>query len=109
MQKATAIRKMTNLNGEATLYRLQNPVSFGTECLDEHGDLENPRPTTEFVIVSAVSDTGKRSMFGRSLVETFIFPATADGKAISWGELPGSYKGGLDHAQALRGLGYEIA
>jgi hypothetical protein len=78
--------------------------------------------TYEWVCVSAVSlgrYTGSRDGFVLASIidpitadgETYIFPAdvTADGGAevTSWGELPGSFKGDLDHDRALRNMGYE--
>lgn len=41
-------------------------------------------------------------------IETYIFPADERGEVTDWGELPGSYRGGLDHAKALAGAGYSI-
>lgn len=76
--------------GHAALYKLDPPL------LDDDGG------TREFVVVSAAilpfSGEG----------ETYIFPATPDGKVSDWGELPGSMRGTLDHADALEGAGYEI-
>lgn len=62
-----------------------------------HYQLEDGR----FVVVSAVC-----AMFTGP--ETYIFEADAGGDITSWTELPGSFRGGLDHAEALRGYGYEI-
>ena len=56
---------------------------------------------TDHVIVSAVV-----AMF--SGPETYIFPANDKGEITDWGELDGSFKGDLDHAQALRNAGYEV-
>jgi len=55
----------------------------------------------DYVIVSAsdVMFTGP---------ETYIFGANADGTILDWGELTGSFRGALDHAQALEGAGYTI-
>lgn len=40
--------------------------------------------------------------------ETYIFGWDEGVKDVaSWGELEGSYRGGLDHDEALRGAGYE--
>jgi len=33
--------------------------------------------------------------------ETYIFPANKEGEIIDYGELSGSYRGGLDHDTAL--------
>lgn len=40
--------------------------------------------------------------------ETYIFPSNAAGDVISYSELDGSYRGGLDHKQALENAGYEV-
>lgn len=55
----------------------------------------------EHVVVSAVAVpfTG---------AETYIFPGESDGTITDFMELEGSYRGGLDHEHALRGLGYEV-
>jgi hypothetical protein len=76
------------LLGDANLYRVDPPMAY------EDG-------TTEYVIVSAV-------IAPYSGPETYIFPATESGEVIDWLELPGSFKGGMDHDEALRGAGYEV-
>lgn len=40
--------------------------------------------------------------------ETYIFPANEDSIVVHWGELEGSFKGGLDHERALRNAGFEV-
>ena len=40
--------------------------------------------------------------------ETYIFGANEEGEVLNWGELTGSYTGGLSHKEALAGAGYEI-
>jgi hypothetical protein len=54
-----------------------------------------------YVVVSAVDAqyTG---------IETYIFPANEHGKIVCWGELKGSMKGTLSHAEALANAGYTI-
>lgn len=59
-------------------------------------------PLPQYVVVSAVVATF-------SGPETYIFEANEAGSVVSWTELAGSFRGGLDHAAALRGAGYEIA
>lgn len=76
-------------DGDAALYRVDPPMA------DDDG-------TTEYVVVSAAN-------VPPSGPETYIFAADEDGEVTSWGELYGSFRGGLDHAEALRGAGYEIA
>lgn len=80
-EKATFIRDITGFTGDAKLYR-----------------------TTDqgHVVVSATVVP-----FGGG-PETYIFPADENGKVTDWGELDGSYKGGLDHATALLNAGYEV-
>ena len=81
---ATFVRNLAGFTGHAALYRLTPP-------LERHAH----------VVVSATV-----AMF--SGPETYIFAANAKGKVTKWGELPGSYRSGLDHAKALRGAGYEV-
>lgn len=64
--------------------------------------LDPPLASGEYVRVSA-------TVVPFSGAETYIFPADESGQVIDWGELDGSYRGGLDHAEALRGAGYEVA
>ena len=35
--------------------------------------------------------------------ETYVVPANAAGKITDWGELPGSFRGALDHDAAIDG------
>lgn len=41
-------------------------------------------------------------------IETYIFPADEEGEILSYSELDGSFKGDMDHAKALSGLGFKI-
>jgi len=80
--------------GDQKLYRLDPPLSaysWGDEEASAYG----------YVVVSAVS-----AMF--SGPETYIFGSDANGEITNWSELDGSFKGALDHEQALRNAGYEI-
>lgn len=59
--------------------------------------------STDYVVVSAAVVSGSP--------ETYIFPAelTATGVEITdWGELTGSYRGGLDQETALNAAGYTV-
>jgi hypothetical protein len=87
MKKKTArlVKKLDGFTGEAILYHCTPPM-------------ENKFP---YVVVSAT-----RAMF--SGPETYIFPGNKDGEVTDWGELNGSYHGGLSHAEALRRSGYSI-
>ena len=48
------------------------------------------------------------SLYDNMTGETFIFGSDELGKIKSFLELPGSYKGGLDHQKALNDAGYDI-
>lgn len=87
--KATLIENLSGWGGEARLYRVDPPMSYG----------DNQQ--TKYVVVSAVN-----VMF--SGPETYIFPANSNAKILNWLELPGSFRGGLDHTRALEGAGYSI-
>lgn len=84
---ASAIRRRTieGWTGDAALYELDPPLA------GHH-----------HVIVSAITCdvTG--------VPETYIFPAHADGRLISWDQLDGSMKDTLRHEDALRAAGYEV-
>lgn len=86
---ATEVRRLNGWKGDARLYRLSPPIE-GDE--DQH---------YHHLIVSAAvtPDHGP---------ETFIFAADAAGEVLDWCELPGSFRGSLDHEAALSGAGYDI-
>jgi len=86
MNTATPLKTLDHWTGEAVLYRLDPP-------LPDSG---------AYVVVSATY-----ALF--SGPETYIFTANADGDVTDWVEHPGSFRGGLDHEKALRGLGYTIS
>lgn len=83
---------------EGGVYQVDPPMEWGDMAEGEGG-------LTEYVLVSAadVPPSGP---------ETYIFAVTYDADSgatpLSHAELPGSYRGGLDHAEAFRGAGYEI-
>lgn len=86
---ARFVRNLEDFTGDARLYELSEPhAGYG----------EGP---VSRVVVSAVSVLG--------VPETYIFPADESGGVASWGEMPGSFKGALDHERALREAGYEVA
>jgi hypothetical protein len=94
---ATLVRDVSaDFRGKAFLYRCDPPMQYTDGYGDDADELE-----TEYVIVSAT-----HAMF--SGPETYIFPANSDGEVTNWSELDGSYKGGLDHAGALRAAGYTV-
>jgi len=81
MQKATFIQKLDGFRGDARLYRLEDA---GTH-----------------VVVSA-------AFVPPSGPETYIFASDCAGNITNWRGLTGSFRGSLDHEEALRGHGYEV-
>lgn len=86
MKIAEKVRDLEGFTGSATLYKLSPPMKGGVE----------------FVVVSATI-----AMF--SGAETYLFRANKVGEITDWGELNGSYRGGLSHIKALKGAGYSIS
>lgn len=92
MGTATFIKRCDG-NGDGRVYRVDPPMSSGWGG-EEVGPYEH-------VWVSAVTAYGEP--------ETWIFGCDESGDVLDWGELPGSLRGSLDHAEALRRAGYEVA
>lgn len=82
-------------NGDQKLYRLTPPMPGWEPWSDDEKQAH-----WDYVVVSAVN-----AMF--SGPETYIFGADSAGEILDWSELDGSFKGALDHEQALRNAGYE--
>lgn len=93
MKTATFVKQMEGFIGDARLYKL-------SEAVDADG-WANSVVTTDYVVVSAV-------VVPFSGPETYIFPADGEGRITSWSEMKGSFRGGLDHARALAGLGFVV-
>jgi len=94
MKTAKFIKDCVEFTGTAKLYELSEPVRYQTKY---DGDYKE----TSFVIVSATNAFGIEP-------ETYIFPADGNGEVLSLTELAGSYKGGLNHEEALNNAGYYI-
>lgn len=107
-KKATLIKdNLSGFNGHAALYRLSEPIGDHKWSNDAHDyDECDGTGTCSSVSLVIVSATEIPYVGG---TETYIFPGIEDGTIASWGELPGSLKDTLDHAEALREAGYEIA
>lgn len=93
---ATHIKDMVGWQGHASLYKLSEPHA-------EYNWGDGEPKTYDHVIVSAAF-----AMF--SGPETYIFPAAgpdAD-EPVSFGEMPGSIRGTMSHAEALANAGYDI-
>lgn len=87
MKTASFIKKLDSFTGDAALYLLSEPL------VGYDGD------SHDWVVVSATTVLEP---------ETYIFPSDGDGKVTNWGELDGSYRGGLSHSEALEGAGYKV-
>lgn len=98
MKTATLIKNLpTSATGaKQSLYLMTPPIKEEGYSEDDATLLWN------YVVVSAVNAayTGD---------ETYIFPANEKGDIVSWGELDGSMRGTLSHAEALANAGYTIA
>src|SRR4030042_1439614 len=92
---ATFIKDLDGFKGEARLYKVSPPVKWGGDY--DGGDTGE----TKYLVVSGVY-----AMF--SGPETYIFPADENGKVVDWGELDGSFQGGIDHVRALENSGYTV-
>ena len=90
MKTATFVKQLEGWQGDARLYHLSEPMVAE----------EAPTKETSYVIVSAVD--------AYSGPETYIFPATAVGECLGFGELDGSFQGELSHEKALLNAGYKI-
>jgi hypothetical protein len=99
MKTATFVKDVSeNFTGEAKLYRLSDPIEYDKPWDDEDN---TPAKLAEYVVVSATV-----ALF--SGPETYIFPTDENGDVLDWGELDGSYRGGLDHNKALSRAGYAV-
>jgi len=104
MITATHVRDLTRPSTEVSLvsrqglYRLSEPVPYGHDYGEDY-ETDQPEGHTEYVMISAAT-----VMF--SGPETFIFPTDKEGNVIDWGEMEGSYRGGLDHEEAIRQAGW---
>lgn len=106
MHTATLFKTLSGWNGDAKLYHLWPPARVNGRRY-------------KFVIVSAV-DVSRvlHDMTGITVPrekrkygldeETYVFGSNRKGEVYDFDELPGSYRGGLDHERALWGLGYII-
>lgn len=94
---ATLVQKLDGFTGDARLYRLSPPLP----TFDPEWDVGDPSEPAEYVVVSG-------TVVPYSGAETYIFAADEAGRVLTWRELNGSFRGGIDHAGALRGAGYTI-
>lgn len=92
---AEYLQDLPGFQGVARLYRLSEPLQ------DDSQDEEVVPPAYTYVVVSAVvvPITGP---------ETYVFGSDEYGNVEAWGELPGSFRGDLNHEEALARAGYTV-
>lgn len=102
MKTAQLVKKLQShyKDQNIRLYKCNPPMEYEKWNYETDSICTN---CTEYIVVSAISIA-----FDTARPETFIFPADEDGNITSWGELDGSYQGGMDHGVALKRAGYEI-
>lgn len=83
--KASAVRKLRGFRGDARLFELSEPLNGYSMVVVSASDVPYSGP------------------------ETYIFGADSAGEIDSWIELPGSFRGALDHVAALEAAGYEVS
>ena len=106
---ATFVKDMprgNNLSVEGQkLWRLSAPIRTEAMTVSESNGVRyfsDGTAYTKYVVTSAANASFSRP-------ETYIFPAGKDGEIIDRVELAGSFRGGLDHQQAIRNAGWLIA
>jgi len=96
---ATFLRKLDGFKGDARLYRVEPAMKYWKWEGQEREEAE-----VEYIVVSGINGIYRLT----SDPETFIFPADESGMVVSWGELDGSFRGGVNHEQALANAGYSL-
>lgn len=99
---ATFVRKLTDFRGDARLFKLSKPFQY--DRYDPSNKKEIP-VVVEFVVVSGIDTSSIHELLNER--ETYIFAANSKGEISDWLELKGSFKGKIDHAQALKNMGYK--
>ena len=74
--------------GDARLYKLSKSIKFHKFDKEKN---------TNYIIISSVE-----LLIPYNTKETYIFPADSNANILSWTELPGSYRGALDHEKAIK-------
>jgi len=88
-KEAKFISKVIAFKGDARLYRMDPPY-IGND----------------YVVVSAVTVPNTMTLSGGP--ETYIFKSDSHGLILNFSELPGSFRGDMDHKRALANAGYTI-
>lgn len=97
---ATFIKKISSMNGDARLYKLDPPMTVSKIT----GDVD-----VTYVVVSGIGTSGIGTMgFLIQAPETLIFESDSSGKVTNWMDLYGSFQGSIDHEMALNNAGYKV-
>ena len=95
--KAIRVKDVSEkFTGVATLYRVEPPIPYSMNW-----DTDEYEEKADYVVASETY-----AMF--SGPETYPFPADEEGNVLDWGELTGSYRGGLNGDRAIENAGYTI-
>lgn len=95
MKTAKLIKEnLPDYSSKANLYELSEEMKL-------HLSVKKGFIFSKYVVVSAAV-----AMFGGP--ETYIFLSDSEGKILQWCECEGSFKGELDHNQALENAGYDV-
>lgn len=94
MRTATFIKNANFLwKGDARIYKLEPPM-----IRESKGPIGSRECVPiRFVVVSSIPPKG-----------TFIYETDENGRSVKWFDLGGSLQASVDHAQALRSIGYEV-
>ena len=102
---AKMLAKLGDWIGDARVYEVDPPVVYTDYDYDSETDEGTYKKLlTSYVIVSATTVP----MFGP---ETYIFPAEKQGDVFEvgdWCVLDGSFRGEINHEQALANAGYTV-
>jgi hypothetical protein len=93
---AKFIKKISCMNGDARLYKLDPPMTVSKIT----GDVD-----VTYVVVSGI---GPMSSPVIQMAETYIFESDSSGKVTNWTDLYGSFQGSVDHEMALNNAGYTV-
>lgn len=95
--KVRELRQFDSLvsSAEQKLWKLSERVKYSNEW-------DEVEKYTEFVVTFAAA-----VLF--SGPETYIFAADENGEILSWSEMDGSFRGDLNHEQAIKNAGWIVA
>jgi hypothetical protein len=85
---------LPGFSGHAALYKVAPPIKVRS------WDDTKPEQSYRFVIVSTANVMGR--------YETFMFPATKEGKVASWTEMDGSQVDTTSHSKVISNAGYTL-